>query len=118
MSTTYTTLMPSLEFNGRLKQFESFFSHQGIPFMFNFAGEFISVRNEQQEVDGENGSETKYTTTLWLNNKGKYGEFYGRYHDSQIEYYVNPDAMTDKVFDNLQYRMDAYKRNGENNEWE
>jgi len=35
----------SICYNNRLKQFESFFSHEEIPFMVNAFGKFISIRN-------------------------------------------------------------------------
>jgi hypothetical protein len=38
----------SLCFNDRLSQFESFFSHEDIPFMFNVFGGFISVFNDDK----------------------------------------------------------------------
>ena len=91
----------SLCFNNRLKQFESFFSHEGIPFMFNFFGKFISVMNDEE-----------HNTVLWYNNEGEYGNYYDEDRLSKIVYYMNPDPLTDKVFDNIGYSMDVFEKNG------
>ena len=115
----------SLCFNDRLKQFESFFSHEEVPFMFNSFGKFLSVKNVEEEVFVEHGiNETVdlSRTELWINNTGHYGEYYaghtykdGRlrgYMPSEIEYWMNPDTLMDKVFDNIQYRMDVFQVSG------
>jgi len=91
----------SLLFNTRLQQFESFTPHNGVPFMCNQFGKFLSIVENKEDN----------TTVIWENNVGNYGEFYGDYHDSYITYLMNPEPMYDKTFDVLQYRMDVFKPN-------
>lgn len=85
----------SLVFNNRLKQFETFMDHKDIPFMFNFGDRFFSLKNEG-------------TVSIWENNVGRYGQFYGDYYPSYVSYLMNPAPQRDKVFDNFQYRMDVF----------
>ena len=103
----------SLLFNTRLNQFESFTPHYDVPFMCNQFGEFLSLKN--------NGDQTE----IWINNSGEYGYFYDRlddgdnkvYEDSYIEYLMNPEPLTDKIFDTVQYRCDVFQ-DGNYMEWD
>lgn len=88
----------SLGFSERLSQFESFYSYDNVPFMFNIWGEFLSLKREDSIVE----------TGIWFNHKGKYNEFFGENKPSEIEFYLNPDSYADKVFDNFQYRADFF----------
>lgn len=94
----------SLGLSERLSQFESFYSYNETPFMFNIWGEFLSIK----EDDSNN-------TTLWFNHKGKYNQFFGENKPSEIEFYLNPDSYADKVFDNFQYRADFFATKVEGN---
>jgi hypothetical protein len=43
-----------------------------------------------------------------------YGSYYSKdkdrgYQPSEIVYYMNPDTPLDKIFDNIQYRLDVFK---------
>ena len=86
----------SLMFSERLNQFESFYSYEDIAYMFNIWGEFLSIKDNDNK------------TTVWVNHKGKYNEFFGEKKKSHIEFYINPDMPHDKVFDNFQYRADLF----------
>lgn len=89
----------SLMFSERLNQFESFYSYEDITHMFNIWGEFIAIKDEDNK------------STLWVNHKGRYNEFFGKRKSSHIEFYLNPDMPHDKVFDNFQYRADLFDEN-------
>lgn len=95
----------SLGFSERLSQFESFYSYDNVPFMFNIWGEFLSLKREDSIVE----------TGIWFNHKGKYNEFFGENKPSEIEFYLNPDSYADKVFDNFQYRADFFATKVEGN---
>lgn len=91
----------SLNMSERLSAFESFHSHENIPWMFNFKDNFISINYD---------SDYSY---LWKNNQDdKYNHFYGRKRPSHIEFHINPDSNMDKVFDNFEYRSDIIDKNG------
>lgn len=91
----------SLMFSERLSQFESFYSHENIPFMFNIWGQFISLKSKNED------------TKVWINNRGDYNSFYGENRLSSIEFLVNPEMPFDKIFDNFQYRADIFNKSNE-----
>ena len=66
--------------------------------MFNYQDDFISVRN------------TGIKTQLYLQNVGKFNEFFGNMYPSEIDYIVCPDEPLDKVFNNIEFRADCFAR--------
>ena len=85
----------SLSLSERLGTFESFHSHEDIPWMFNMGNKFISI----QTGIGK--------TLLWENNANTSNTFYGYKQPSSIEFKINPEPHLDKVFDNFGYRADV-----------
>lgn len=60
---------------------------------------------------------TKLLTTHPDNNKlythyeGNYNEFYGQYHPSYITLMINPESDLDCIFNNIEYKSEAYINN-------
>ena len=92
-----------LVFSERLAAFTSFFDYKNIPFMFRQDGKFLSIFSEND------------STELYEQNAGNYNQFYGKSKvTSYIDYIVNPEMSRDKVFNNIEFRADAFRlENGE-----
>lgn len=45
---------------------------------------------------------------LYTQGEGNYNEFYGQYHPSTITLLINPEADMDCVFNNIEYKSEAY----------
>lgn len=45
---------------------------------------------------------------LYTHFEGNYNEFYGEYHPSTITLMINPEADVDCVFNNIEYKSEAY----------
>lgn len=84
----------SLCYSEKLGEFISFLSYGGTQAMFNFNGNFYSLRN-----DGT-------TTKLYQNNVGKYNNFFGSYKDWSISFISNDNPTYTKIFDNIELRTD------------
>lgn len=83
---------PALVYNEGLGAFTSFFDYHDVDFMANIEDEFVSFRN----------------SNLYLQNKGKYNEFFGTKYPSEITYRVAPDPALDKVWTNMDVQVDFY----------
>lgn len=83
---------PALVYNEGLGTFTSFFDYHDVDFMANIEDEFVSLRSHK----------------LYLQNKGKYNEFFGTKYPSEITYRVAPDPALDKVWTNMDVQVDFY----------
>ena len=52
--------------------------------------------------------------TIWKENVGNYGEFYGKYRHGFIDYLINPGGSTVCLFNNYEYAMELMDANGSN----
>lgn len=84
---------PCLVYNELLDEFTSFFDYGSVPMMTNLEDRFLSFK------DGK----------LWLQNEGKYCNFFGEQYDFWSQYRVTPDPYGDKIWTNLEYRADFYR---------
>lgn len=75
-----------------LGQFTSFMSYEDTPAMFNIEDKFVSFKNGK----------------LWENNQGDYNMFYGEFKPYYIIYRITPDGVTDKIFNNIEFRVDTW----------
>ena len=91
----FTTKTNSLCFSELLGQFTSFMNYENVPAMFSIENKFISFKN----------------TKLWEQNAGQYNMFYGTYKPFYINYRVNPEGNTDKIFNNIEYKADSFNNN-------
>lgn len=94
----FTNSSTCLCYSEIMGNFTSFYDYGNIPFMFNYQDDFISVRN------------TGIKTQLYLQNVGKFNEFFGNMYPSEIDYIVCPDEPLDKVFNNIEFRADCFAR--------
>ena len=85
--------LPALVYNETLGRFTSFFNYSDVPMMANVEDRFISF----------------YGNTLWLQNEGVYGEFFGEQYPFSVQYRVTPDSYGDKIWTNVEYRADFYR---------
>lgn len=96
-----------LAFSEALGQFTSFYSYEGMSFFTSLKGKGISFKDKN---DGN--------FTTWLHNEGDYNMYYGYYKPFYTTVIANPNPTTDKVFNNLEFRADSWKWNGETNKWD
>lgn len=90
----------ALCYSESIGQFISFMSYGGTQAMFNFNNDFISLRNNSDN-----------TTTLYLNNLGKYNQFFGEDKSWDISFISNDNPTITKIFDNIEMRADTYNDN-------
>lgn len=73
-------------------QFTSFMSYERVPAMFNVGSEFYAFNNNK----------------LWQQFNGDYNMFFGQYKPYSITVVANADEPTDKIFNTVEFRADAY----------
>lgn len=89
-----------LNYSETLGSFVSFFDYINVPQMKNVWDSFISIGySGATDVSDVNKS------TIWLHNKGDYNMFYGIQKPFSVEYLVNPEPLSDKVFNTFEYRL-------------
>lgn len=89
---------PTLVYNETLGEFTSFFDYGSVPMITNIEDRLISFKDHK----------------LWLQNEGKYCNFFGTQKDFWMQYKVTPNPYGDKIWTNLEYRADFYRvLNGE-----
>ena len=81
-----------------LGQFTSFYSYNRSPLMINTSDRFVSLYKNSDNTSNE----------IWENNAGDYNYFYGNYRGYYITYRINPDGVSDKVFNTLEFRADTW----------
>lgn len=87
-------------FSEDLNAFVSFYDYTKSPIMISFKDKLIGVQNNND------------TSLLWEQFVGDgYCNFYGEQKDYSVEYNINTDPISDKVFTNLEYR--AYVDNSD-----
>lgn len=90
-----------LVFSERLANFTSFFDYKNVPFMFRQDGRFLSIYSKDD------------ATTLYEQFAGEYNKFYDNLKStSYVDYVVNPDMPLDKIFNNIEFRADAFSLEG------
>lgn len=89
----------SLCYSQLLGQFMSFYSYNGIPYMFNISGDFYSV-----DASGNAG--------IWKQHSGLPCHFYGLYKPFYTHIIACPDMIYDKVFDTIDFRADSFTQEG------
>lgn len=80
----------SLAYSELLGGFTSFYEYKANLPMINAWGRFLSTKG----------------SSLWSAFDGDYNSFYGAIKGFSIEYVTNPDPLFDKVFNNIDYRLD------------
>ena len=98
----FTNRTTSLNYSEIMGTFPSFYSYENTPYMFNILNEFVAVKNTYDV------GTTSYITKLYLQHSGVYNNFFGALQSSSVHYMVNPDPVMDKVFNNIDFRADAF----------
>ena len=89
-----------LNYSETLGSFVSFFDYINVPQMKNVWDSFISIGYSEAEDESDANK-----STVWLHNKGDYNMFYGIPKPFSVEYLVNPEPLSDKVFNTFEYRL-------------
>jgi len=89
-----------LNYSETLGSFVSFFDYINVPQMKNVWDSFISIGYSEAEDESDVNK-----SIVWLHNKGDYNMFYGVQKPFSVEYLVNPEPLSDKVFNTLEYRL-------------
>lgn len=91
-----------LNFSEKLAAFTSFFDYKDIPFMFRYNKDFISLYTADN------------ISNIYIQNTGEYNKFFNNEKStSYIDYVVNPEPYLDKVFNNIEFRVDAFSSENE-----
>lgn len=94
-----TTPKESLCYSELLGQFVSFMDYQG-GVLANIGNSFHALTNlRNNNVD---------TVQLWNMFEGDYNYFYGDHHQTDITFISNAESLLDKIFTNLEMRVDFY----------
>lgn len=86
----------ALCFSEKLGQFTSQMSYGGVSSMFNIEDRFYSFKD----------------SNLYMNNDGKYNDFYGNPEPWYISFISNANPTMTKVFDTIDLRMDILDKEG------
>lgn len=70
----------------------------------------IYITNNKKFVSSNNINGFQYNN-LFLHNFGEYGKFYGQYHNSEIELFVNKFPQATKIFDNIMFQTEVQDGN-------
>ena len=89
--------MSCLVYNENIGAFTSFFDYGFVPMMTNVDDRFVSFSPANHS-----------TNSLWLQNEGRYCNFFREQKDFWIQYRVTPNPFSDKIWTNLEYRADFY----------
>lgn len=84
---------PALVYSETLGAFMGFFDYSRMPMLANVEDRLVSFR------DG----------SLWLQNEGLYGSFFGEGFGFSVTWRACPEPYGDKVWTNVQYRADFYR---------
>lgn len=93
-----------IAFSELLGQFTGFYSYEKIPAMFNINDDFYAYYP---------GSDYNYSSgdganTIWKMWSGDYNYFFGKGRPYWVTYTDNSMPLYDKIFDNLNFRLEAY----------
>jgi len=83
---------PCLVFNEKLEKFTSFFEYGSVPMLTNVCDRFISY----------------YGNRLWYQNEGTFCNFFSTQYDYWVTYRVAPEPQLDKIWTNVDCRVDFY----------
>ena len=81
-----------LAFSETLGQFSSFYSYENTPW-------FSQIEDKRLWIKGN---------SLWLHNEGEYNEFFDEYKPFYTTVVANPNMITDKIFNNIEFRSDTW----------
>ena len=96
-------------YNETLGTFTSFFSYEGIPFMFNVWDNFIAVGKYLQTSETvDNVEVVTKSFNLWDQNKGDYNVFFGKHRPYYTQIIMNDEPRMDKIFNTLDFRSDTW----------
>lgn len=84
-----------LAFSETLGQFSSFYSYENTPFFANIQDKRVWIKDN----------------TLWEHNKGDYNYFFNTYKPFYTTVVANPNMLTDKIFNNIEFRADTWDSN-------
>ena len=81
-------------FNESIEAFTGFYSYENVPFIVNVAGDIISLN--------------PLDSAPYLQQSGRYNEFFGNRIKSYVTYKINPDPFLHKIFNNVAFVCDCF----------
>lgn len=82
----------ALAYSEKFNVFTSFYDYGNTPYLVNLDGYEIFIRNDKADSE------------LYLHNKGKYCNFFGKQKPYWMTLVGNPEPQQDKIFTNLEFR--------------
>jgi hypothetical protein len=95
----------TLCYSEKLQQFVSFMSYNNVSGMLNMDSTFHALYTWYNDKQG-------YWVQLYNMFEGKYNNFFTGVHPSSITFVSNADVLLDKLFTNLESRVDFYDQYG------
>ena len=92
-----------LAYSQFIDQFTSYYDYHKVPFMFNILNKFIAIEKDRTLTNDK--------FYLWDQNSGEYNKFFNKNYGYHIEYIVNGESSTVKIFDTLEFRGDSFVDN-------
>lgn len=93
-NTTTDAPYPCLVYNEQIGNFVGFFSYGSIPVITDLDDRLLAVTGGVAN------------NAIWAMKEGFYNKFFGSYKPSYVIWRVAPEAYTDKIWSNLEYRAD------------
>lgn len=84
-----------LVFSEVLKQFTSFYSYEGTPYLSVIKDRVLSIKDNK----------------VWAFREGDYNMFYGKYNPFYTTVIANPEPTKDKIFNTLEFRANSWDNN-------
>lgn len=103
----YITAGECLAYSTLLGTFTSFYSYENTPYFINADNSTLGIR--KFTIGGYD------FTSLWQQNLGLYGDFFGERQPFYTTFIVNDNPTMDKVFNTLEYRADYFNIDGSYN---
>lgn len=96
-----------LAFSEQLGQFTSFYSYEGTPYYSPIDDRALFLSDMCCKCCGRI---RKYKT--WFQHEGDYNMFFNQYRPFYTTVIANPEMQIDKVFNNLEFRSDTWRKDG------
>lgn len=109
----FITKDTALAFSETAGQFTSFYDYGDTPYFANIKDRGIAIHKYTQTIEQE-GEEPEEVTAYYpfLHREGVYNHFYGEYKPFWTTVVVNPNPVSDKIFNNLEFRADGFDNLG------
>ena len=90
----------TLVFSEPLSTFSSFYSYESAPYFVNLSNRSLWINKSRVTTN------TKYK--MWAHHEGDYNYYFDQFAPYYATIIVNPEPLTDKIFNTLEFRADTF----------